>query len=236
MVKFVVAALGIGLFAILILRWMESPPRAPNDACAIFREKSSWYSSLQKSERAWKVSKAVQLAILFQESSFQARVRPPRGKILWIVPWRRPSTAYGYGQILDGTWEDYQRQRNRPNAKRSSFDDVADFVGWYCDQLHRTVGIKKADAYNLYLAYHEGPGGYARGSHRNKAWLLSTAEKVATRAGRYQRQLADCEDSLWWAHLWRRLALVGTLLALAGLALLLLRWRLSAARSRKRGR
>lgn len=223
--KVLVPALGIGLVVLLTVRWLEAPPGDPEDACAVFREKPSWYGSLRESEETWGTPKAVQLAILFQESGFQARVRPPRRKILWILPWRRPSSAYGYGQILDGTWRDYQRLRDRPGARRSSFGDVADFVGWYCNQIHRGTGIEKTDAYGLYLAYHEGPGGYSRGSHRQKAWLLETAHRVAARARRYQGQLAGCEDSLRRALLRRRLIQTACLLLLLAAGGLLLRRR-----------
>ena len=35
----------------------------------------------------------------------------------------------------------------------------------------RVNGVPLHDAYNQYLAYHEGKAGYARGSYRKKAWL-----------------------------------------------------------------
>ncbi|HCD56882.1 MAG TPA: hypothetical protein DEQ90_15770, partial [Halieaceae bacterium] len=61
--------------------------------------------------------------------------------------------------------------------------------------LHRS-GIAKNDAYRLYLAYHEGHGGYNRGSYRDKAWLLRVATKVRDRAAQYTVQLNGCADSL----------------------------------------
>ena len=42
---------------------------------------------------------------------------------------------------------------------------------WYNDQSHRRNHIFKTDAHHLYLAYHEGHGGYARGSYRGKSGL-----------------------------------------------------------------
>lgn len=242
--KSLATALAIGLLAVVALRWLESPPQDPNDACAIFREKPSWYDSLRKSEQVWGTPKEVQLAILFQESSFRARVRPPRSKILWVIPWRRPSSAYGYGQILDSTWQDYQRRRGRARswprswtkAQRSSFGDVADFVGWYTDQIHRATGINKSDATHLYLAYHEGPGGYSRGSHRKKTWLLGVANQVAQRAQRYRQQLSHCEDSLWWSALRSRLSKAAAALGLLIIIFLLLRRKFRPKQRRKRPR
>ncbi len=45
--------------------------------------------------------------------------------------------------------------------------------------------------------------GYARGSHRSKAWLLETARKVEARARAYQRQYASCEERLRGGGRWR---------------------------------
>jgi hypothetical protein len=44
----------------------------------------------------------------------------------------------------------------------------------------------------LYLAYHEGYGGYKRGSFKDKDWLKDTARKVKYNAVRYKRQLKNC--------------------------------------------
>ncbi|CAN0604511.1 unnamed protein product, partial [Ectocarpus sp. 12 AP-2014] len=52
------------------------------------------------------------------------------------------------------------------------------------------------DAYRLYLAYHEGHGGYARRSYANKDWLLGVARKVSDRAARYEQQLGSCRKQL----------------------------------------
>ena len=48
------------------------------------------------------------------------------------------------------------------------------------------------DAYNQYLAYHEGKAGYARGSYRAKAWLPAVARDVEAWAVRYDTQLRTC--------------------------------------------
>ena len=57
-------------------------------------------------------------------------------------------------------------------------------------------GISKWDAYNQYLAYHEGHGGYKRKTFRNKDWLVKVAKKVDQRARDYGAQLKRCESSL----------------------------------------
>ena len=113
-----------------------------------------------------------------------------------MLPWRRPTSAYGYGQATDGTWRDYQRDTGRRGADRDDFEDVADFIGWYGHRAQRTARVDKTDPYEFYLAYHEGPTGFRRGSHLRKPWLQSVARKVAARAARYERQYAVCRDDL----------------------------------------
>ncbi len=159
--------------------------------------------------------------MIFQESSFRARARPTRRRFLWILPGRRLSSAYGYAQALDGTWKQFVDDTGRPDAARYRFDDVAQFVGWYGTEIKRLTGIARDDPYRLYLAYHEGPGGYQRGSHESKPWLLEAARKVETRARKYQRQYDGCEGRLWWLWLWWWTWRLG-LAAFAGW--LLLRW------------
>ncbi|HAB38198.1 MAG TPA: lytic transglycosylase, partial [Rhodobacteraceae bacterium] len=67
-----------------------------------------------------------------------------------------------------------------------------DFMGWYMAETNRKLGISLSDARNQYLAYHEGRGGYARGSHRKKSWLLRVADKVERRSQMYANQLRNC--------------------------------------------
>ncbi len=189
-------------FAAAVVWWLERPPGNPQDICSIFAEKRSWYMSAKGSFEKWGVPEAVQLAVIYQESGFRARARPPRRKFLWILPGRRRSSAYGYAQALDGTWRQFVEVTGRQDAARYRFDDVTWFVGWYGTEIERLAGIRRDDPYRLYLAYHEGPGGYKRGSHQQKAWLLDVARKVESRARTYQRQYDGCKDRLWWLWLW----------------------------------
>jgi hypothetical protein len=111
---------------------------------------------------------------------------------LGIIPWTRPTTAYGYAQALDETWAQYLDSAGNLLAARDDFADAADFIGWYSHLSHRKLGIAKTDAKKLYLAYHEGHKGYAQGSYLNKAWLRGVADKVAKRARLFERQLSQC--------------------------------------------
>ena len=198
--------------AIVVLNRVEAPPRNPNDLCDIFEQRPDWFASARESFAVWGVPEAVQMSLIYQESGFRARARPRR-KILWVFPGPRRSSAYGYAQALDSTWRQFQESTGRDRAWRNRFDDVTHFVGWYGGEIHRLTGISKKDAYRLYLAYHEGPAGYTRGSHHQKNWLLKTARKVEARAAKYQQQYSACEERL--RNRWRWLGLGFGLLVVA---------------------
>ena len=172
------------------------PPQRPDDACAIFREKKGWYEEALDASKRWGVPIEIQLAFIRQESSFNGDAKPPRRKYLGFIPGPRPSNAEGYAQALESTWNEYRKATGESGADRDEFGDAVDFIGWYNSRSAKMCGISKNDAYRLYLAYHEGPTGYRRGTHRRKAWLLGTAERVAGRAARYGSQLSRCEDEL----------------------------------------
>ncbi|MFN2427692.1 MAG: hypothetical protein ABR587_14735 [Candidatus Binatia bacterium] len=172
------------------------PPQRPDDACSIFREKKGWYEEALAANKRWGVPIGIQLAFIRQESSFVADAKPPRRKILGFIPGSRPSNAEGYAQALKSTWKEYREATGARRADRDEFGAAVDFIGWYNARSAKMCGIPKDDAYRLYLAYHEGPTGYRRGSHRRKAWLLGTAERVAGRAARYGSQLSRCQHEL----------------------------------------
>ena len=185
--------LAAGVFA--IKGCTTAPPVQQANLCEVLEERRGWYRAAARSERRWGVPVAVQMAFVQQESSFRARARPPRKKLFGFVPWRRPSSAYGYAQATDPTWEAYLKDRGRPWFKdRHDFDDAVDFIGWYNRRSHRQLGIPLTDAYRLYLAYHEGPAGYRRGSYQRKPNVKRYAERVRNRAAAYQRQLNGCRD------------------------------------------
>jgi hypothetical protein len=173
-----------------------SQPRDVEDICAIFKEKDDWYDDAADASDEWGSPIAVMMAIMYQESRFEAKAKPPRKKILGFIPGPRPSSAYGYSQAKKSTWKDYKRSAGRYGSDRDDFADAIDFVGWYNYQSYKRSGISRKDTYRLYLAYHEGHGGYNRGSYRKKKWLMDVARKVERKAGTYQQQLAGCEKQL----------------------------------------
>ena len=176
----------------LLIGCASGPPSNPDDACAIFAEKPRWQQDTQRTHRRWGIPPHVQLAIIHQESRFRADARPPRKRFLGIIPTGRRSSAYGYGQALDGTWQWYIQKTGNRGADRDDFADVVDFVGWYGNISHKRLRLASGDAYHQYLAYHEGHRGFAQKRYRAKPWLLTAARRVQQRADRYARQLTTC--------------------------------------------
>ena len=190
------------LLVLFVAGCATAPPRNMNDSCAIFREKDEWYEVTNEVYERWGVPPHVQLAIMYQESKFQYDAKPPRDTILWVIPWFRSSSAYGYAQVKDSTWEWYQEETGNGWADRDDFEDAADFIGWYGYKTYTMLGVSKWDAYRQYLAYHEGHGGYRRGTYRDKPWLMRVARKVDARASRYHTQLSRCKEELESWDLW----------------------------------
>ena len=60
----------------------------------------------------------------------------------------------------------------------------------------KALGINKNDAYNQYLAYHEGQEGWNRGTYKDKGWLINAAKKVENTSLMYNSQLKKCEKEL----------------------------------------
>tara|TARA_Y100001934_G_C11662983_1_gene455328 strand:- start:8 stop:526 length:519 start_codon:yes stop_codon:yes gene_type:complete len=172
----------------------------------MFKEKRNWYSSAQSAEKRWGIPIAVNMAVIYQESSFKARARPDRSKILWVLPGRRLSSAYGYAQALDSTWDDYIKFSGNKNASRKNFNDAIDFVGWYNSNSRRINNIDYYDARNFYLAYHEGNSGFARQSYRDKKWLINAADRVQRNSEIFSSQLESCRNELRESWLWRLLS------------------------------
>ncbi len=180
------------LLVLFLIGCVSPPPRDVNNICSVFRQYPQWYRDAKDAERRWRVPVPVQMAIMHQESKFDAQAKPGRKKLLWVIPWTRPTTAYGYTQALNGTWRHYKLSTGGLFASRESFSDGVDFIGWYANMANRKAGISRSNAYALYLAYHEGVGGYMNKSYLRKPWLIQVAHKVDARSRIYQAQLNHC--------------------------------------------
>ncbi len=181
----------------------STPAVQVSNICNLMDEEVSWYRSVKESEKKYGAPAHVQLAIMYQESHFASDAKPPREKLFGVVPWFRPSSAYGFAQAKDETWEWYQLKTGNHDADRDDFDDAADFVGWYINQSNKRSGISKTDTYNQYLAYHEGHGGFNRKTYSAKPWLIKVAKGVEKNAKRYKEQLNQCASQLDNNSIWR---------------------------------
>ncbi|WP_445323858.1 transglycosylase SLT domain-containing protein [Pseudomonas sp. EL_65y_Pfl2_R95] len=186
----------------LLVGCSTAPPKDQNNLCNIYREYPDWYEDSLDMQDAYGTPINVAMAIIKQESSYVEDALPPRAYLLWVIPWGRVSSAYGYAQAQDPVWGEYKDQTGN-GGSRDDFEDAIMFVGWYTNGTQRTLGVSKWDAYNQYLAYHEGRGGYSRGTYRSKAWLMQVARKVEQQAKNYGWQLKGCRAELesnrsWW--------------------------------------
>lgn len=184
------------LIVVIFMAWSDTPPQNVDNSCDLFAEKRAWYRHAQASEKKWGTPIPIQLAIIYQESRFIHHAKTPREKYLWFLPGGRQSSAYGYAQVINGTWEWYLAETGHRFATRDDFADVTDFIGWYGVQSQRFLGIKNNDSLSLYLAYHEGHHGYRQKTYRKKPWLMKVAREVQSRAKRYEVQLKSCQEQL----------------------------------------
>ncbi|MEQ9693059.1 transglycosylase SLT domain-containing protein [Shimia sp. SDUM112013] len=170
----------------------DTPPHSLDDACMILKQRPQFIKAFKSTKRKWGVPVHVQMAILYQESKFDSDARTPHRYVLGVLPMGRQSSAYGYAQALDATWREYQKETGRRGARRDNIRDATDFMGWYMNKTKEKNGIPLTDARRQYLAYHEGHTGYARGTYRNKPWLMTVANRVGERAEMYKFQVEKC--------------------------------------------
>ncbi len=185
-----------GLPLLMLAGCATVPPSDPENLCAIFREKPEWHEAALNVRDKWGVPPQVPMAMMYQESSFREDALPPRDYLLGFIPWGRVSSAYGYAQAKDETWDDYQREAGGWLSSRDDFDDALDFMGWYISKTQRVNGVSKWDAYGQYLNYHEGWTGYRNRSYDRKPWLKRVSTIVKQRAERFGAQYRSCEKEL----------------------------------------
>jgi len=170
----------------------NSAPRNLDDACSIVSERPEYLRAFQAVERKYGVPVPSLMAIIYQESKFIGNNRTPHRYALGVIPVGRQSSAFGYSQALDGTWEEYQDGPGGSRARRDDIYDATDFMGWYMVQTVEETGVPIYDTRNQYLAYHDGRTGFLRGTWRSKSWLVRIAGEVEGRAVMYDQQLRSC--------------------------------------------
>ena len=173
-----------------------SRPSNTSNLCKIFDEKHAWYKSAKSSAKKWGGPIELPMAIMYQESGFRQKAKPPMQYFLGFIPTGRASDAYGYSQALKSTWAQYQREIGTHFRDRDNFANAYDFIQWYMNKTYQMNGVNKTNGYAQYLNYHEGQGGYARGTYKNKQWLLTVAKRVDARFKHYSSQLSECKTRL----------------------------------------
>tara|TARA_B100000029_G_scaffold413105_1_gene415968 strand:- start:763 stop:1362 length:600 start_codon:yes stop_codon:yes gene_type:complete len=184
----------IFILIFLITSACSSIPKNTSDGCSIFSEKYLWYKHAKKTEKKWGTPINLQLAIIKMESDFDWKAKPPRQKLFKVIPYKRPSSSFGYSQAVNGTWKQYKNETGNNLAVRTRFKDSVDFIGWYTNKTKSILKVPLDDPFRQYIAYHEGWGNYKNYKNNQKVILL--AKKVQKQSNKYRKQLSDCKNSL----------------------------------------
>ena len=185
---------GIYILLFLFIISCSSIPKNTADGCSIFSERYLWYKHSKKVEKKWGTPVYIQLAFIKMESDFDWLAKPKRQKIFKIIPYKRPSSSFGYSQAVKGTWKQYKDETNNPLATRTRYRDSVDFIGWYTNKTYKILKISKKDAFKQYIAYHEGWGNYK--NYKKNQKVIQLAKKVKRFSDRYERQLKNCKNKL----------------------------------------
>ena len=129
----------IFLFLFFFIFSCSSIPKNTADGCSIFSERYLWYKHAKKTEQKWGTPIYIQLAFIKNESDFDWLARPERLKIFKVIPYRRPSSSFGYSQAVKGTWKQYKEETNNKLATRTRFKDCVDFIGWYTNKTEKLL-------------------------------------------------------------------------------------------------
>ena len=182
------------LFFLFLINSCSSIPSNTSNSCSIFNERYFWYKHAKKSEQRWGTPIHLQLAIIKMESGFDWLAKPPRQKLFKIVPYKRPSSSFGYSQAVKGTWKQYKNETGNKLATRTRFKDSVDFIGWYTNKTEKILKVSKQDAFKQYIAYHEGWGNYK--NYKSNKKVINLAKRVEKQSKIYKKQLTDCKNTL----------------------------------------
>ena len=174
----------------------SSVPKYPSNACKIFGERYLWYKHAKKSSETYGAPIHIILAFVNKESGFNRWAKPKRTKLFKIVPYKRPSSSFGYSQAVKKTWELYKTETDNPLALRNRFKDSVMFIGWYINKTNKINKIPFNDSYRQYLNYYLGWGGYANKVYKTDKKAIIFAKKVEKQSKIYKSQLRECQKSL----------------------------------------
>jgi len=174
----------------------SSVPKYPSNACKIFGERYLWYKHAKKSSRIYGAPIDVILAFVNKESGFNRWAKPKRTKLFKIVPYKRPSSSFGYSQAVKKTWELYKTETDNPLALRTRFKDSVMFIGWYIKKTNQINKIPLNDSYRQYLNYYLGWGNYANKVYKTDKKAIIFAKSVEKQSNIYKKQLKGCKKNL----------------------------------------
>ena len=179
-----------------LLASCNSIPKNTENACSIFSQRYLWYKSVKKSSEKYGAPVHIILAFVNKESGFDRRARPPRTRIFKIIPYKRPSSSFGYSQAVKKTWELYKTETNSPLALRTRWRDSVFFISWYISKTNKINKIPLNDAYRQYLNYYLGWGNYAKKVYKTDKKAIIFAKSVQKQSKIYKSQLRECQKSL----------------------------------------
>ena len=184
------------LILLFFLTSCSSVPKYPQNACKIFGQKYLWYKSTKKSSDTYGAPIHIILAFVNKESGFNRWAKPKRKKLFKILPYKRPSSSFGYSQAVNKTWELYKNETNNPLALRARFKDSVMFIGWYMSKTKKINKIPLNDSYRQYLNYYLGWGNYAKKTYKTDKKAIIYAKKVQEQSKIYKNQLTECQKNL----------------------------------------
>jgi hypothetical protein len=172
-------------FILTILLWL-APSLATaqtSDVCGLLARNTGWSEALKTAQETWQVTPGTMLAVLDQESRFNANARGAG------AGGDNPSRNFGYAQANIRTWNWFLRDTGKASGARTDFGLSVDFVGWHFATMERRIGAPRSNTVAHYLAYKMGEGGYKRGA---SAGARAVATRIASRARGFDGQLAGC--------------------------------------------
>ena len=157
------------------------------NACQLLTHNKNWVSSLKQAKEKWGIPPSYALAIIYYESTFDPNTNP------------HGSSAYGYAQVIDTTWRNYEIA-TKHHAKRTNFDDSVLFLGWYFNHIKDQFDLNWNNPRRLYMSYITDEGAYIRymsGNTKQQSqpnWTIARneAQNVADLSELYHEQLNNC--------------------------------------------
>ena len=184
------------LVILFFLTACSTVPKYPQNACKIFGQNYLWYKSAKKSSETYGAPIHIILAFVNKESGFRRFAKPPRQKLFKVIPYKRPSSSFGYSQAVNKTWELYKTETDNPLALRTRFKDSVMFIGWYMRKTNKINKIPLNDPYRQYLNYYLGWGSYAKKTYKTDKKAIIFAKKVQEQSKIYKNQLSECQKNL----------------------------------------